>query len=520
MSNIIIEPASQYDIIRFIIEAFDPLAGEDLTQRQPYELLDYIVGTQNAFIDLGLVATGATRVNCEFIWTSQYSYNFLFGSGTAYNSASFEFYNNSSATTFASNYNGSYSPSGNFTAGQRLELDKNRGVTTIKDVATDTVIGSQDLAESSFTSGSNMQIFRINRDNYYTSWPQILYYFHMWDNDNPRRFLLPVRRVSDGAVGLLDVSIIAIALSDPIYATSIGLDPSHPDHYVGAGKFYGNTNTTGLISAGPRTTQYSLTSKTQSLLQNMRSRVIETDTRTPLKYVTTGITKRKYYKSVAYIQPVFGANTYEYDTVIKGRDLKHIKFELTASHQSGPAWYAFNRSLTGDNCWWTAHGVTSESNPCWLTFQSNNKMLFNRVWLMNENTSPANFNHCTLQASNDNLNWTNLIEFYGTDVASYVTSVDIPKEKQAPYYYYRLYFDSAYSTGGVSLQLITFEGSMLIESNEEDYDYYEEYTAFDVEPDSNKLFYKYNGVNQPVPATINDYDFYIKKGLTFTAQAN
>lgn len=233
-------------------------------------------------------------------------------------------------------------------------------------------------------------------------------------------------------------------------------------------------------------------------------------------YYVESVTKRKYYKKIAYIQPAFGANTYEYDTVIKGRNTRHVKLELTASHQSQPAWYAFNRSLTGDNCWWTNHGVTSVENPCWLTFQSNNKMLFNRVWLMNESASPENFNHCTLQASNDNLNWTDLIEFYGTNTASYVTSVYIPKEKQAPYYYYRLYFDSSYSTGDVSLQLITFEGSMVVESNEEDYDYYEEYTAFDIKPDDNRRFYKYNGVENPVPATIEDYDFYIKKGLTFT----
>ena len=494
MSYITTYPASSHDTIRFIISAFDPFAGEDLTQRQPYELLDYIVGTQNAYIDLGLVATGATHINCEFIWTSQYSYNFLFGSGTAYNSASFEFYNSSSATTFQSNYNGSYAPSGNFTAGQRLELDKNRGVTTIKDVATGNVIGSQSLAESSFTAGSNMQLFRINRDNCYTSWPQVLYYFHMWDNDKPRRFLIPVRRVSDGAVGLLDISPYLIALDDPTYAQSIGLVPHM--NYAGAGKFYGSANG-ALISAGPRTTQYSLTQKMEHLLQSMDCFIDEDDTRQPLKYVTTDITSHKYYQIEPWFQPTFSQNTYEYDIV--GRTTKKIyraKFELTASHANQAPWYAFNKSLAANNCWWTNHGQTSVSNPCWLNFNSNVKFKFDHITMMNENTSPENFKHGYVQASNDGINYTNIAEFTGTNTASYVTHVQI--EHPDFYYNYRLYFDDAYSTAGISIQLINFEGwgRVIKEAREDEpHDLSVEYTTFEIDPEPDYTFYKYKELN-------------------------
>ena len=612
-------------------------------ENKEYREVDSITAMPNAFVDTGYTANNNTSIDCKFMWHDIHDYNFAFGSGTAYNGGNIEMYNSINDSIIQSYYNGNGTTNARYTAMKPFRMYRQKNVVSIYDEDGKTLISTYTASEATFTCGSVMHIFRINRDGYYTSKPQTCYYFKIWDNDILVRDYVPCIREKDKVAGFYDRvnktfvtsgnankliagnDITATTATTRYYYKYIWEQTNTPvfddvieatngkngvkvnigtDYYYitqnNSGHTMGINNTVGFdlgeqsknisyigfigvvvggrypgivmtnIQASEDGENWDLIASSYGGRGDYLSNPLRIATPNNYRYikftssdddlrynyggiynvrvgydkreVTAGtednhdfyvevasgatymyaepITKRKYYKKVAYVQPAFGANTYEYDMVVKGRNTKHVKFELTASHQSQPAWYAFNRSLTGDNCWWTAHGVTSASNPCWLTFQSNNKMLFNRVWLMNENTSPENFKHCTLQASNNNLNWTNLIEFYGTNVGAYVTSVDIPKEKQAPYHYYRLYFDSSYSIGGVSFQLITFEGSMLIESNEEDYDYYEEYTAFDVEPDNDKLFYKYNGVENPVPATIEDYDFYIKKGLTFTAQAN
>lgn len=228
----------------------------------------------------------------------------------------------------------------------------------------------------------------------------------------------------------------------------------------------------------------------------------------------------KYYQIEPWFQPTFSQNTYEYDIV--GRTTKniyHAKFELTASHASQAPWYAFNKSLTANDCWWTNHGQTSVSNPCWLNFHSNIKMKFDHITMMNENTSPENFKHGYVQASNDGANYTNIAEFTGTNTASYVTHVQI--EHPDFYHHYRLYFDDSYSTAGVSIQLINFEGwgRVIKEAREDEpHDLSVEYTTFEVETEPEYTFYKYNGTDTPIISTNEDYDYSIKNKPTFTAR--
>lgn len=226
--------------------------------------------------------------------------------------------------------------------------------------------------------------------------------------------------------------------------------------------------------------------------------------------------KRKYYKYQPYIQPTFDKNWYEYDYKTPDNQYKHVFYMLDASHQSGPAYNAFNKSLAGDNCWWTAHGVTSASNPCWISFYSSEKIRVKRLTIMNENTSPENYQHGILQGSNNGRDWINLTESIGTNVGAYTTSIPIPEDKRAPYHWYRMYFDQSFSTGGVSIQIMTYEGDIALESTEDDYDFYEEYTGFKVEADNLFKFYKFNGTNKPVESTIEDYDYAVLNKTTFT----
>ena len=146
----------------------------------------------------------------------------------------------------------------------------------------------------------------------------------------------------------------------------------------------------------------------------------------------------------AWTQPIFSSNT-------------NGGLTLSASHESTPAWYAFNGDkTTGDNCWWTNHGVTSTSNPCWIQLKSAVKLKLNQVVIRNEHNTPENFKTAYLQVSNDGSSWTNVVTISGTNTGGYETTVNFTVSDG--YYYYRLYFTESYSSGGVSIQTITFSG--------------------------------------------------------------
>ena len=146
----------------------------------------------------------------------------------------------------------------------------------------------------------------------------------------------------------------------------------------------------------------------------------------------------------AWTQPIFSSNT-------------NGSLTLSASHESQPAWYAFNGDkTTNDNCWWTAHGATSTSNPCWIQLKSAIKLKLSRVVIRNEHQSPENFKTAYLQVSNDGSSWTNVVTISGTNTGGYETTVNFTVSDG--YYYYRLYFTESYSSGGVSIQTITFSG--------------------------------------------------------------
>ena len=146
----------------------------------------------------------------------------------------------------------------------------------------------------------------------------------------------------------------------------------------------------------------------------------------------------------AWTQPIFSSNT-------------NGGLTLSASHESTPAWYAFNGDkTTNDNCWWTNHGVTSTSNPCWIQLKSAIKLKLNQVVIRNEHNTPENFKTAYLQVSNDGSSWTNVVTISGTNTGGYETTVNFTVSDG--YYYYRLYFTESYSSGGVSIQTITFSG--------------------------------------------------------------
>ena len=130
------------------------------------------------------------------------------------------------------------------------------------------------------------------------------------------------------------------------------------------------------------------------------------------------------------------------------------KHATTASHQSQPAFWAFNgEENKGDDCWWTAHGRATESNPCWITFYYPSPVDIIGMWIKNEIVTPENVCNANIQVSNDNQTWKTVY-----------TIINRPNESGyeelykfnagGKYQYIRLYVTYGYSSGGISIQQI------------------------------------------------------------------
>ena len=181
-------------------------------------------------------------------------------------------------------------------------------------------------------------------------------------------------------------------------------------------------------------------------------------------------TKRIYYKDVyeAWSQPIFASNNLATSDTI---------YRLTASHESTPAWHAFNgNSTTQDNCWWTKHGVTSIENPCWICLQSTRPLKLTKVAIHNEVSTPRNFKLGVLEASVNGVIWEKITDLEGFS-AEVNTSVIKEFTMTKGFNFFRLYFTESFGTDGLSIQDITLYGTIYattIEATAQDYDYYED----------------------------------------------
>lgn len=130
----------------------------------------------------------------------------------------------------------------------------------------------------------------------------------------------------------------------------------------------------------------------------------------------------------------------------------------TASHENLPAYYAFDGDITtGDRAWWTNHGITSVSNPCWITYYNPNPIKVNYVEIMNEVATPESPKTGVVQGSNDNDTWTDLAEIHvPSNTAGLKTTIQV--NAAVSYKYFRFYFTEGWGSGGVSIQEITLFG--------------------------------------------------------------
>ena len=169
-----------------------------------------------------------------------------------------------------------------------------------------------------------------------------------------------------------------------------------------------------------------------------------------------------------WIQPIFSSNTY--------KAFGGAIYTVSASHVSGISqpYRVFNGSLDANNEWWTNHGVTSEENPCWWQMHSTVALVFKKITIMNENSTPQNFKTGYVQVSNDGTNWKNVCIMNGIDTPEtgggnpgglvpitidWNNTIDsfTTEEINLGFNYLRLYFVESFGTGGISIQLIDID---------------------------------------------------------------
>lgn len=169
-----------------------------------------------------------------------------------------------------------------------------------------------------------------------------------------------------------------------------------------------------------------------------------------------------------WVQPIFKSNTY--------KAFGGAIYTVSASHVSNESqpYRVFNGSLGANNEWWTNHGVTSTENPCWWQMHSTVALVFKKITIMNENTSPQNFKTGYVQVSSDGTNWKNVCIMNGINspetgdgnlgglvpiTIDWNNTIDsfTTEEINLGFNYLRLYFVESFSELGISIQLIDID---------------------------------------------------------------
>lgn len=180
---------------------------------------------------------------------------------------------------------------------------------------------------------------------------------------------------------------------------------------------------------------------------------------------------RKYYKYVAWTQPILSANG-----TMGGNS---FAVEASTTESGHPAYYAFDGS---DSTRW---GATSSSVPQWLTFYNPEKLKVTNIAIKNRSDIVAGITAGIIKGSNDNINWIDIKSFTNSETAKGATwNIDLSNNINS-YNYYRIYITSYLATGGSYVCIITaiITGYTITESTSSDYDFYkdvDEYKAFNV----------------------------------------
>lgn len=172
-----------------------------------YILLEYISLDGNQFVDTGYYNTNKTRVQCKLYLeaTQKDGSVAIYGGRTAVGSMSFSLWRTGS-NAFRQDY-GSKTKNISLSTAGTFVIDANQNTTVINSTSSHIDLSNTFTATHTFKIATNYTTAGGSHDGKYNDNRRFkgkLYYFKISDNGQPIRDYVPVKRISDGAIGLYD----------------------------------------------------------------------------------------------------------------------------------------------------------------------------------------------------------------------------------------------------------------------------------------------------------------------------
>lgn len=175
------------------------MAGKGLPSA--YQRLEYISNPNKGYIDTGFIPNQDTRITCKIKTPKRALPNdvFCFSSSINWINRVFEFWVQGNHSCAQMSYDGQYNYGSKMASDTLYFLDLNKNVwNTEADTHTFNYVP--------FTCPHTLEIWRIKRDNEGIP-TSVDYYgdFKIYDNDSLVRDFIPVKRKSDGTIGMYDL---------------------------------------------------------------------------------------------------------------------------------------------------------------------------------------------------------------------------------------------------------------------------------------------------------------------------
>lgn len=172
--------------------------GKRIMDNAKFTQVEYIQSSGTQYIDTGFTPNQETRVYAECVFPTSSTTQALFGSRTSSSANQFQFV--SSGNYYRSDYNTTASNVTNVSYGSnKFYVDKAKNVFDLN--------GDHSLTQTyaAFTCPGSMYIFATNNNGaVYAQTSAKLYALRVYDNGALVRDFTPVKRVSDGIIGLWD----------------------------------------------------------------------------------------------------------------------------------------------------------------------------------------------------------------------------------------------------------------------------------------------------------------------------
>lgn len=226
---------------------------QDAPSSSEYANLEYIQSNDSQYINTGFKPNQDTRVVMDFQLIGEYSsFRTMFGtrSEVSKTAADMFAFNNDSTTTFRTDF---YSTNKSFPVSSlfiRRTVDKNKNVTTFNGTSVTNTTASK-------TSSYDLYLFCMNnvgKTDYFSSMK--LYSCQVYDNGILVRDFVPKLRVSDGAVGLYDLTNGVFYTNAGSGTFSYGLPPIGNNCVLINGTEYHITGGTPISEFGVGTSVY------------------------------------------------------------------------------------------------------------------------------------------------------------------------------------------------------------------------------------------------------------------------